>query len=100
MPSPARASTTTRRRWVVPALVVGMLGLTWAGFEQALAHADEACYATPKGYLVQTVVEVRRTRWTVDCVMDPGNGDPRYVVHRPWQSPRPIVDELEDVDTP
>ena len=71
-------------------LVATSVGLSWSGLQVSLDHASEACYTTPRGYLEQQVVDVRRTWWSVDCLMDPRNGDPRYTVHRPWQSVRAI----------
>jgi hypothetical protein len=81
-----------RRALVATVLVLSSLGLTWSGFQVSLSHAAEGCYATRPGYLQQQVVEVRRRWWTVECVMDPRNGDPRYTAHRPWQSLRAIKD--------
>jgi hypothetical protein len=84
-------STRTRRRILLPAaLVVVSAGLSWGGLQSSLDHAADGCYSTPPGYLEQQVVDVHRTWWSVDCVIDPRNGDDHYTVHRPWQSVRAI----------
>ena len=93
MPHTAGSLVRTHRRGLLTgALVAFLAGLSWTGLQVSLSHADEACFETPPGYLVQQVVEVRHRWWTVDCVMEPGSGDDRYTVHRPWQSVRPIRD--------
>ncbi|WP_139983838.1 hypothetical protein [Nocardioides litoris] len=81
------------RRLLVPAAVlVVAAGLLGGGFEVALGHAAEGCHAVREGYLTPRVVAVDRRWWTVDCRLDPLDGDPVYTVHRPWQSVRDIPD--------
>lgn len=93
VPHQVRPLARSRRRALLTtALVVFLVGLSITGLQVSISRADEACYDTPAGYLEQRVVDVRRTWWSVDCVMDPGNGDPSYTIHRPWQSVRPIKD--------
>jgi hypothetical protein len=79
----------TRRRRVVLAavLTLALLGSFFVGL-QVLLEWDEGCSLTPDGYFGQVVVrQEQHLLWTT-CRLDPGNGEPEYVIHRPWQSVR------------
>ncbi len=62
----------------------GMFQL-YLGFEQGQSNV---CTLTPPGYFSQTLVSRERHLLWYDCVLDPGNGEPEYTIHRPWQSVR------------
>ncbi|MEO9325377.1 hypothetical protein ABFT23_17935 [Nocardioides sp. C4-1] len=51
-----------------------------------LDSESSACELTPPGFFQQTLVKKERHLLWYDCVLDPGNGGPRYTIHRPWQS--------------
>ena len=78
-----------RRRavlWVVAIALVPVVGALMA--LQVVLARDEGCNMTPPGYFNQTLVSETHHGLYNTCVLDPGNGEPRYTIHRPWQSVR------------
>ena len=67
---------------VVAPVVCALLAL------QVVLVRDEGCTLTPPGYLDQNLVSQTYHGLYTTCVLDPGNGEPRYTIHRPWQSVR------------
>ena len=73
-------------------VIATLLSLTMVGVLfvalQLYLEWDDGCSATPEGYFSQAVIsQERHLLWTT-CRLDPGNGEPEYVIHRPWQSVR------------
>ena len=89
MPEMATRPTDERswlRRVVLAAVItLALLGSFLVGLH-VLLEWDEGCYLTPEGYFGQDVVSQETHLLWKTCRLDPGNGEPEYVIHRPWQS--------------
>lgn len=84
----ANAGRSRRRHLLLSlAVTLAFVGTLFVGL-QVLLEWDDGCSATPEGYFNQTLVSQERHLLWNTCRLDPGNGEPEYVVHRPWQSVR------------
>ncbi len=86
-PPPQTRGERLARRLFLSALGVCAVMGGWQ-FLLMLEAETNHCHLTPLGYFDQVVVSKERTLFSVKCVLDPNNGEPRYTVHRPWQSVR------------
>jgi len=86
-PPPETRGERRARKLFLSALAVSALFGGWQ-FLLMLEEQSNNCYLTPPGYFDQEVVSVERTLFSVTCVLDPHNGEPRYTIHLPWQSVR------------
>ena len=87
----ADSATRTGRRRITALLAVVACAILFGSYQVLLimeAEQSNSCELTPPGYERQTLVETKRHLLWYDCVLDPGNGEPRYTIHRPWQSVR------------
>jgi hypothetical protein len=76
---------TWRRPVLAAVIMLAFLGSLFVGL-QVVLERDEGCSQTPDGYFGQVLLsEEPHLLWTT-CRLDPGNGEPAYVIHRPWQS--------------
>lgn len=85
-----RASQARWRPLVAPFVVLACVAVfgAYQAFLTMEAGLSNACQLTPPGYFNQTLVKKERHLLWYDCVLDPGNGEPRYTIHRPWQNVR------------
>ena len=72
-------------------LVLGVAVLAFLGIQVKISGElgfGNACTLTPPGYFDQELISTERHLMSYECVLDPHNGEPRYTIHRPWQSVR------------
>ena len=82
-----RQPVLRRRRaaaWTALGLLTAVAAF-YGGLQAVLMH-DNGCELTPPGYFNQNLVSQTPHAFHTTCVLDPNNGEPRYTIHRPWQS--------------
>ena len=82
-----RQGSRDRRHVMLWSLTIILLPVAVAfGILPVALERDEGCTLTPPGYFDQTLVSEAHHGLYTTCVLDPNNGEPRYAIHRPWQS--------------